>query len=321
MANILQTINNFVTISYNYLVDVTNNISKSVTINSNTVPINITAAGNTITTNASIQYSYTVDPSDAPKTTLVNSATVQTVFGALASLGNSTKYANVKYADVGDNISYAIQIVNNGSVAANNIVFSDTLPQGVTFVSGSIMLDGVALTNSNANPTTGFNVGTIGAGMSRVVTFNVVVTSIPSTNSIGNIANFSYNFLINPNDPTSAKSATDTTGSAIVTTIANANLSTAQEIVDKAAASVGDILTYTTTIPNTGNAPATSVIFSEPVPDKTQLVAGSITATVNGVAISVNSGNTTDTMINTPLGTIPAGQQAVVVFKAKIISQ
>ena len=319
MANILQTINNFVTVSYDYLVDASNNISKHVNINSNTVPINIASASNSIQTSASIQYSYTVDPADAPKTTIVNSALVETVFGAIASLANSTKHATLKYADLNDFISYAVTVVNNGSVSADNIVFKDTLPQGITFVTGSLMLDGVAYSDANANPTTGFNIGAIPAGMSRIVTFKVQVTSIPTGNTVNNIASFAYDFLINPNDQSSKQSGTDTTGAAVVTTIAHANLSSVTKIVDKKSATLGDILTYTSTIPNTGNVDAINVTFTEPIPDKTQLVAGSISATVDSVPVSVNSGGITDTAINSNLGTIPAGKQAVVVFKVKVI--
>ena len=318
MANILQTLNNFVTITYRYVVDSVNTINHDVTVNSNTVSLNVASVGNSIKTSASIQYSYTVDPADQPKTTIVNSALVETVFGSLASLSGSSKFVSLKYADIGDNINYAVKIINNGIVEANNIVFKDTLPQGVTFVAGSVMVDGVALSDSNANPTVGFNVDSILPGMSRVVTFKVKVTSIPSTNQVGNIAEFSYDFLINPNDPNSKQTGTDTTGSAVVTVISHAELTGIQKVVDKKTATLGDILTYTTTIPNTGNVPATDVVFNEYVPSKTKLIAGSITATVDGVSVLVNGGSETDMVIKAPLGTIPAGKSAIVIFKVKI---
>ena len=320
MANILQTLNNLVTINYKYVVDAINNVIKSVTTNSNTNSLNVSSAGNFIITNASIQYSYTVNPTTNPKTTIINSGLVETVFASIASLSSSSKFVSLNYADIGDSIDYAVNIVNNGSTAANNIIFTDNLPEGVTFVSGSIMINGVPITDSTINPITGFNVGTIEAGMSVSITFKVTVTSIPSTNQVGNIAQFSYNFLINPNDPTSTQTGTDTTGSAVISVISHADLGTVQQVVDKPLATIGDILTYTTTIPNTGNVDAINVVFNEDVPDKTQLIAGSISATINGVNIAVNGGNITDTSIKAPLGTIPVGASGIVIFKVKIVN-
>ena len=52
--------------------------------------------------------------------------------------------------------------------------------------------------------------------------------------------------------------------------------------MDKAFATVNDVLTYTVTIQNTGNVLATNVIFQDPIPIGTTFIANSVT--VDGVS-------------------------------------
>ena len=47
--------------------------------------------------------------------------------------------------------------------------------------------------------------------------------------------------------------------------------------MDKAFATVNDVLTYTVTIQNTGNVLATNVIFQDPIPIGTTFIANSVT--------------------------------------------
>ncbi|MDD1370390.1 DUF11 domain-containing protein, partial [Bacillus sp. MHSD17] len=78
------------------------------------------------------------------------------------------------------------------------------------------------------------------------------------------------------------------------------------KIGDKTFATIGDTITYTTTITNTGNIPANNAIFSDPLPSWTQFVAGSVivdgtplpsASIINGVGINTISPNQTVTII------------------------
>ncbi|MNC70109.1 hypothetical protein D3C75_1208860 [compost metagenome] len=79
-------------------------------------------------------------------------------------------------AVVGDIITYTIVVTNNGIVAVNNVVLVDPIPAGSQFVTGSVTVDGV--TRPAANPGSGIVIGTIAAGASTTVTFQVQVTAI-----------------------------------------------------------------------------------------------------------------------------------------------
>jgi large repetitive protein len=83
--------------------------------------------------------------------------------------------------------------------------------------------------------------------------------------------------------------------------------------VDKATAVVGDTLTYTVRMDNTGGtADASSVVFTDAPPSGTNFVAGSVT--VDGVA---NAGNPS---AGIAIGTVPAGGSRTVVFKVVVSS-
>ena len=59
--------------------------------------------------------------------------------------------------------------------------------------------------------------------------------------------------------------------------------------MDKAFATVNDVLTYTVTIQNTGNVLATNVIFQDPIPTGTTFITNSVT--VDGISQLGKSGN------------------------------
>ncbi|MNN81571.1 hypothetical protein D3C81_1984090 [compost metagenome] len=67
-------------------------------------------------------------------------------------------------------------MTNNGIVAVNNVVLVDPIPAGSQFVTGSVTVDGSA--RPTANPAAGIVIGTIAAGASSTVTFQVKVIAI-----------------------------------------------------------------------------------------------------------------------------------------------
>lgn len=84
--------------------------------------------------------------------------------------------------------------------------------------------------------------------------------------------------------------------------------------VDKAAAVVGDVLTYTVTLHNSGQALARNVAFRDGVPPGTSFVPGSFT--IGGVA----QPGVTDPGTVVPIGNIAAGASVVVSFQVRVDS-
>lgn len=73
----------------------------------------------------------------------------------------------------GENLHYTSLITNTGTLLKTNLVFTDPVPSGTTFVSGSVKIDGVA--QPSYNPATGFPLANLAVGNSTTVEFDVTV--------------------------------------------------------------------------------------------------------------------------------------------------
>ena len=71
-------------------------------------------------------------------------------------------------------------------------LFYRHLPNGTSFIPGTVTIDNVPQTN--ANPAAGISLGTINNGASRTVTFQATVVSLPSQNPISNTANITFQY-------------------------------------------------------------------------------------------------------------------------------
>ena len=84
----------------------------------------------------------------------------------------ATKLTSTNFADVGDVITYATILTNNGNIPASNVTFTDIIPAGTIFLPNTVTINGVPI--ANANPANGILIGTIGANSSRTVVFQVL---------------------------------------------------------------------------------------------------------------------------------------------------
>ncbi len=259
---------------------------------------------NPMVNSAEIQYDYKVDPNAAPVpakiiqtnevTTQVNSATLSAV-----------KAADKQYADVGGIVTYTVTLVNAGSVTADSVVFTDVLASGLSYVAGSLRVNGAPVSGDIA---AGVPLGSISSG--AVVQFQAEVTSVPSVNPIPNTASVSYTFVVNPAEPPTA--ATVVTNRVDVQV--NSATGTVVKSVDRTNGTCGDTLTYTSRITITGSTAAHNVLFHDLVPLGAQYIPGSFT--VNGVAVPV-----TDPSLPVNIGTIQPGSTAIVVFRVLVVCQ
>ncbi len=67
-----------------------------------------------------------------------NQEVIEVVFSGLTLLKAATPTAVIK----GSQITYTIDITNDGTRDNSNVIFSDTLPEGLTFVDGSVTVSG-----------------------------------------------------------------------------------------------------------------------------------------------------------------------------------
>ena len=184
----------------------------------------------------------------AEKGTIKNSAIVngkttnETETGIINITGK--KEVNTLEAKAGDTLTYTITLTNSGN-ATGTVTVTDEIPAGTTLVEKSITNNGV-----ESNGTITWTDVEVKAGDTVEVSFKVTINNDTKT-SVRNTA------VIDDNKPTEE----------VETKVANI---TGTKTVDKTEAKVGDTLTYTITLTNSGNADGTVTVTDE-IPTGTRI--------------------------------------------------
>lgn len=280
-------VNQVATISFDVIVNTLPNPNVAI----NTAGVGFTFTPNTITNPVSF-----FEPTNAVTTTIVSTSL------------SSSKIVNKAVAGVGEVLTYTIPITNYGNNTATNVLFIDTIPNGTSLVAGSFTQDGNPVAGSPNPP--GATLSNIGPGVTSTVVFRVRINTFPTPNPIPNFATTNYSYTIDPTTSPATTGSGSTSTNTVNTQVNGASLGTLFKFVDKSYASCGDILTYTISIPNNGNATATNVVVSDTVPNGTVYVINSIL--VNGVASGATSPS------NIPIGTIAPGATATASFSVRV---
>jgi uncharacterized repeat protein (TIGR01451 family)/CSLREA domain-containing protein len=160
-------------------------------------------------------------------------------------------------AAIGQDLVFTVTVTNPGPFPGANVVLTDTLPSGVTFVSAT----------GGATPVGGvltLNLGTLAAGARNTVT--IVLRS----NVTGTVTN-SVTATTTVTDPDSASNTASATIS-VTRAAATADLSV---VVTDAPdpVTVGHDLTYTIVVMNAGPDPATGVVLTQALPSGATFVS------------------------------------------------
>ena len=206
-----------------------------------TVGVDASTTG-TITNNASVSSS-TADSNAAN-----NSTTEDTTISAEADL-SITKVDDVDPVVAGNNVVYTITVDNAGPGDAQNVVVTDTLPAGVTFVSSTGCVE---------DPTgvPSCSLGTIASGANASYTVTVSVDA-NTTGTISNVASVTSS-TTDPN-PANDSTTEDTT----IDTQADLSISKVDDIDPVVA---GNNLVYTITVDNAGPSDAQNVTVNDALP-------------------------------------------------------
>ncbi len=242
-----------------------------------TVTVN-TASGGSVENN-----SYTIEGdgiTPVPGPPVTTTVTAPDIIFGLSKVAAAT-------VPTGGNLTYTINYQNTGTSYASNVVISDPLPAGTSFVSAT---DGGSLQGGNVV----WNLGTLNAGASGSVSFTVMVNTAPG----GTVLNTGYTIDADGVDPF--------TGPPVTTTVVGPLVSFAISKNAPATVPTGANLTYTLNYQNSGVQNATNVVISDPVPAGTTFVSASNSGTLQGGNVVWN------------IGTVNAGASGSVSFTVTV---
>ncbi len=280
------------------------------------------------------------EPTDDPSTTAQDNDATIDVVGNVPSVDAQKVVEIIDTAaggtagvlDTGDQLRYTITMTNNGTTPATNVVLSDSVPAGTSYVPGSVELNGISVSDvAGTSPlVTGLPVsssdltpplptagnGTISPGETATVTFIVDVTAVS-----GDITNQGTVSLDQQIDEPTDFDGIDSNGDqpTVVTVNAAQQLDITKQafIVGGGAALPGSTVEYLIRVTNTGAVSATDVIITDTIPGDLTYVSNS--ATMNGSTTGVDDTTTTLTAdYATTYGDLAPGGVVTLRFRAQI---
>jgi uncharacterized repeat protein (TIGR01451 family) len=221
---------------------------------------------------------------------------------------------------VGDTLTFTVRLDNSaGTADALNVLYTNTPADGLNFVPGSLTMNGVS--QAAGNPLGGFSVGTVAAGSTTTLTFQMKVVALPlppAAAQFQNSSNWSYQYSSCSGFPLN-NSVTITAPYVAVTV---PRLQPTNSVSPTGKVLPGAIVTYTVTIPNTGTGTSSGTTLTNQVPAGTVYLPGS--TTMNGSAVPDVGGAmpfAAGRQVNSPgapSGQITAGAASVITFQVTI---
>ena len=87
------------------------------------------------------------------------------------------KSVSAATANIGETVVYTVTLTNSCESPLTNVFFRDVVPEGLTFVLGSVTING--LTETTLNPNNGFDLPDVTGGTLVTVTFGALASSVP----------------------------------------------------------------------------------------------------------------------------------------------
>ena len=269
--------------------------------NGTSVSLNIQATVNTGTSGDSIVNTTTSATGDQEDPTTDGDDLIEEIVVESDADIVLTKVVDNATPNVGDVITYTITATNLGPAIVTNLVVTDALPAGLSYVSstpstGSITSPGV------------WTIGTLETGITETLTIEVLVESGTGGQTLLNTISNTQDQVDTDVTPDDNSEEITVTSSDLVTT----------KIVDISTPNEGDVITYTLSVTNNGPSDATGVSLTDLLPAGLTYASDdssggynsgsglwTIGDVANGTSVSlniqatVNTGTSGDSIVNT----------------------
>ncbi|MGR4031630.1 DUF11 domain-containing protein, partial [Bacillus sp. ZZQ-131] len=248
---------------------------------------------------ANIVYDFIFNPDFAPiqKSTTSNTTFVQINDADIVSL----KTVDLTSVTIGDILTYTTTLTNTGNTDATAVVFTDNIPDGTTFIDGSVLVNNIP--QLNANPSAGILVGTITPNTSIPVTFSVTVVALPASGHVQNQSTSRY--TINAEEQISTSNIT-------FTEVISANV-IATKTTPIQYADLQTIIPYTISIINNGNIQVENIIVTDIIPANTSFIE-------NSVIVNGNARPNDNPLNGIQIDNIPPNTTATILFQVRVTS-
>ncbi len=261
-----------------------------------------------------VTYQVTVTAS-APVGTAINRATVKsdtatstqsqvavTITAPIEPLLLS-KTANISSAKIGDQIRFTLTVKNNNTIAINNVRINDILPTGLSYVSGSALLNNNPIPANTSNGLV-FALGNIPANTEWLLIYDTTIINTATSGTLINQATVS-------SDEPKANSGVATATLDIVNDEIQIN-----KTADKINAVLGKSVTYIVTVTNPTQRELNNIRVEDTLPIDFVYQAG--TATLNGQSISSDKIQNNGRSLILSIGSLAVSESMTLSYVAKI---
>jgi len=179
-----------------------------------------------------------------------------------------TKTANTTSPNVGENVSFTVNVFNGGPNSATNVQVLDKLPAGLNFVNATP-------SQGTYDPVTGiWDIGTLPAG--ATATLIQITATVGNVGPFTNTAQVSRSDQFDPNSTPNNNNPAENDQASVVITPQQADLALAKS-VSNSQPNIGQNITFTVTLTNSGPNAATHIQVRDQVPAGTTFVNANAT--------------------------------------------
>lgn len=201
----------------------------------------------------------------------------------------------------GDEILASLLLSNESDAEVSNIRLKETIGTGATFKAGSVKIDGTP--QPDMDIVTGLTLpNSIASNASLNITYTLVIDSEPTVQNFALKTNVTYDV----DEITDLSEDTEE----IVVDISENKISI-EKTSDKSAVISGQTLMFQNVIKNTGGLKNTELFFTDPIPEGTTFVPGS-------VKVDQVQKEDFDPAVGFSLGELDANSQIEVTFEVKV---